>query len=482
MEPKKEIFIGRQEELRRLKDLTRKATSSLVVIHGRRRIGKSRLIEEFAKGYRFLRFSGLPVTPETTAQSQRDAFAGQLCKELSFPRMQMQDWGDLFSLLAKETRSGRVVILLDEISWMGSKDDDFLGKLKNVWDIELKHNPELMLILCGSVSSWIQKNILDSTGFMGRVSLTLFIKELSLNECHQFLTAIGFRGSTYDQFKILSVTGGVPRYLEEVKSHLPAEANIQQLCFQPGGVLFQEFDDIFSDLFSKKGPTYKKIVSLLVRGSKDLEEIAKACGLSSTSYLAESLHDLEQLGFVRRDFGWSIKSKEQSRLSHFRLCDNYLRFYLKYIAPNVQKIKLNQTPPFSWGTLPLLEIMLGLQFENLILSSRHLVWKYLPFTPHDIVCDNPFMQRKTGRSKGCQIDYLIQTRYNNLFVCEIKFSKNRIDVDIIDEVKEKIARIAHPKGFSCFPVLIHVNGVQDAVVESEYFSQIIDFSTLLVNS
>jgi hypothetical protein len=92
------------------------------------------------------------------------------------------------------------------------------------------------------------------------------------------------------------------------------------------------------------------------------------------------------------------------------------------------------------------------------------------------------MQRKTGRSKGCQIDYLIQTRYNNLFVCEIKFSKNRIDVDIIDEVKEKIARIAHPKGFSCFPVLIHVNGVQDAVVESEYFSQIIDFSTLLVNS
>jgi len=482
MTPKKEIFIGRQEELRRLKDLTRKASSSIVVIHGRRRVGKSRMIEEFAKDYRFLRFSGLPVTKKTTEQSQRDEFARQLCRELGFPEMKMQDWSNLFSLLAKETKTGRVVILLDEISWMGSKDDDFLGKLKNIWDMELKHNPELILILCGSVSSWIQTNILDSAGFMGRISLTIFLKELSLQECNQFLNAIEFRGSDYDKFKLLSVTGGIPRYLEEIKPHMPAEANIQELCFQEGGVLFEEFDDMFSDLFSSRGPTYKKIVSLLVNGSKELLEIAKGCKVEATAHLSECLHDLEQLGLIRRDFRWNIKSKKRSRLSHYRLCDNYLRFYLKYIFPNVENIKSKKIPLLTWGTLPLWETMMGLQFENLILSSRHLIWKNLPFSPHDIVCDNPFFQKKNTRSKGCQIDYLIQTRYNNLFVCEVRFSKNRIDVDIIDEMKEKIARINLPRGFSCFPVLIHVNGVTDSVIESEYFSQIIDFSTLLLNS
>lgn len=476
---KQSPFIGRFDELKQLQNLTQKQSSSLVVVYGRRRIGKSRLIEEFGKNYRFLRFSGLPPLKTITEQEQRNEFAKQLSKQTGLPFFQVPDWGDLFSLVARETKEGRVIILLDEISWMGSKDPLFLGKLKNAWDLEFKANPELILIFCGSVSSWIEENILRSTGFMGRISLSLSLQELKLPECNQLLDKIGFRGTDHDKFKILSITGGVPRYLEEIQPNLPAEANIQNLCFQPSGILFNEFNHIFSDLFSTKSNTYKEIVRSLINGSKELTAIAKDLKVTTGGYLSGCLDDLVQLGFVRREYTWSLKGGQESRLSHFRLSDNYLRFYLKYIDPNQAKISGHHFSYSALNSLPAWDSMMGLQFENLVISSRELLWKHLPFSPADIINDNPFFQRKTTRSKGCQIDYLIQTRYNNLFVCEIKFSKNQIKSEVVEQVKEKIERICLPKGFSCWPVLIHVNGVSNSVIDSGYFSHIIDFSSLL---
>lgn len=476
---KKLPFIGRIDELKRLERLTKKRSSSLVVIHGRRRIGKSRLIEEFGKKYRFLRFSGLPPVETTTQQTQREEFARNLSKKLKISVEQKNDWGDLFSILAEATKQGRVIIVLDEISWMGSKDPYFLGKLKNAWDLEFKQNPELILILCGSVSSWIEENILSSTGFMGRLSLTLFLQELKLIECNQLLDELGFRGSEYDKFKILSITGGIPRYLEEVDPDLPAEANIQELCFKPSGILFHEFDDIFSDLFGKKSDIYKKIVTSLIGNPKELNEVLKEVPLSSDSHLNEYLQNLMRLGFIRRDYSWALKTGRESQLSRFRLSDNYLRFYLKYIEPNQAKITNDHFSYTPVSTLPAWDSIMGLQFENLVIASRELIWGQLPFSPADIVNDNPFFQRKTTRVKGCQVDYMIQTRFNNLFICEIKFSRNILGPHVIEEMKEKIARISLPRGFSCWPVLIHVNGVSDAILESNYFSQIIAFSTLL---
>lgn len=478
---KKPPFIGRKDELKLLENLVRKKSSSLAVVYGRRRVGKSRLLEEFAKNYKFARLSGLPPTQKTTAQDQRNEFSRQLSRLFGFPNMQMNDWGDLFFMLARETKEGRVVIVLDEISWMGSEDPLFLGKLKNIWDMEMKSNPELILILCGSVSTWIEENILHDTGFMGRVSLTIFLEQLGLSDCNLLLNNIGFRGSDYDKFTIFSVTGGIPRYLEEIHAHLPAEANIQELCFCPSGILFHEFNDIFNDLLTKRGETYKKIVASLVSGVKEIQEISNDVQLAASGYLSECLHDLISLGFIRRDYSWNIKEGKESALSHFRLSDNYLRFYLKYIAPHYSKIENNHYVRIPLSAMPGLDGMMGLQFENMVVSSRKAVWSHLPINIADIVNDNPFFQRKTTRSKGCQIDYMIQTRFKNLFICEIKFSRNKIGAEVIEEVKEKIERISLPRGFSCWPVLIHVNGVTDAVIESRYFTQIIDFSSLLHN-
>lgn len=475
---KKSLFVGRESELKALKSLTQKKAASLVVLQGRRRIGKSRLAKEFSKDYRFLQFSGAPPHKNTTAQEERDLFSKQLAEnKLLF--MKSDDWADLFSFLAQETRKGRVVILFDEISWMATQDFSFLGKLKNAWDMQFKNNSELILILCGSVSAWIDENILRSTGFMGRLSLILDLKELSVPESHQLLKAIKFHGNAYEKFKILSVTGGVPRYLEEIKPDRFADENIKELCFKQSGILFREFNDIFVDIFARRNEGYKNIVESLMGGVKELADVARSLGVQASSHVTQYLDDLIKSGFVKRDFTWHIKDGRESKLSHYRLSDNYLRFYLKYISKNKHKIENGHFDEKALSSLVGFDSIMGLQFENLVLNNRQFIWEQLHIHPGDIISDNPFFQRPQLRKKGCQVDYLIQMKSKMLYACEIKFSKQEIKTDVIVEMKQKLAALYLPKGFSVLPVLIHVNGVSDAVVDEDYFSHTIAFADLL---
>ena len=236
------LFVGRSQELQDLRLLIPRKIAALVVIKGRRRIGKSRLIEEFAKGRRFIRFEGIAPTRRTTGQMQRAEFARQINNQLGIPGLSnVKDWGDLFTIVAESTKKEEVIILFDEITWMGSKDPVFLGKLKVVWDQAFQKNPNLILILCGSLSSWIEKNIISSTGFVGRISLKLTLNDLSLNECNQLLHARGFKGSIQETFTALAVTGGVPWYLEQINPTITVSENIRKLCFEPDGLFVEEF-------------------------------------------------------------------------------------------------------------------------------------------------------------------------------------------------------------------------------------------------
>ncbi len=478
-------FIGRKEELKQLSALLNKRSASLVVVRGRRRIGKSRLIERFAQSHRFIRFSGIPPTNEISAQSQRNVFMHQLAQQVDLPWQasgwEATDWSVLFQTLTEKTRDGRVIILFDEISWMGSEDPTFLGKLKNAWDLGFKSNSELVLILCGSVSTWIEENIIKSTGFFGRISHYITLSELPLNECNTFLEHQGFVGTAYEKLKLLSVSGGIPWYLEQIQPNLNADEIIKNLCFRKDGVLVGEFDLIFHDLFSKRSEIYKKIIGVLAAGPFELNDLYKALSLQKSGVLSVYLDELIKAGFVQRDYTWLLKSGKEARLSHFRLSDNYLRFYLKYVEKNLGKIARDGFKDMSLTNLPGWSSMMGLQFENLVLNNRSKLWEILGIHSGDIVSDNPFFQRKTSTQRGCQIDYLIQTRHNLMLICEIKFSRQSIKGDIIDEMKDRIHRLKRPKGFACAPVLIHVNGVDDAVMDANYFSHIIDFSAFLEN-
>jgi hypothetical protein len=410
---------------------------------------------------------------------QRDIFAEQLGKHLGIEGIFAKDWSTLFSLLARHVQGGPAVILLDEISWMGSKDPAFLGKLKNAWDMEFKTNSQIVLVLCGSVSTWIEENIISGTAFFGRISLLIKLEELPLHACYQLLLSKGFRGSAYEVFKILGVTGGIPWYLEQIQPGMNADDNIRDLCFRNDGILFREFKNIFHDLFQKRSNTYQSIVEVLVSGAKDFNSICNALGSYKSGTLSKYLEDLIESGFVSRDFTWTVKSGKCSKLSHYRLSDNYLRFYLKTIKPNIDRILRGGFVGQAISSLAGWNAVMGLQFENLVLKNRKLVWEKLRIKPEDVVADNPYFKKQTMKTAGCQIDYLIQTRYNTLFACEIKFSVHPIKSEVVAEVQSKLSLIELPRRYSVWPVLIHVNGVGDQVQDSAYFAEIIDFTQLL---
>ncbi len=476
------MFIGRSTELAALKRLLKKSTASLVAINGRRRIGKSRLIEEFSREFKkSYFFAGLAPAQGLEKLDQTQEFLRQMVEQ-AIPAMPSSDWGVLFSALAKHTAqeqtSGPVLVVLDEITWMSGEGEDptFLPKLKTAWDLSFKKNPKLILILSGSNSAWIEDNILSSTGFFGRVSLRLCLQELPLNQCVEFWGAQSPHVSSYEKFKILSVTGGVPRYLEEIAPKESAENNLKHLCFTPSGLLFNEFDEIFADLFPKRDKYYKELIYALADGKSSLAELAEKLGRIKGGDLSERLNELCQDGFIQRDFSWNLQTGKTVRTSRYRISDPYLKFYIRAILPYRTRIENAPEPllPDNW------ESLLGLQFfENLVLNNRHLLHQLLNLPPADIVFSNPYLQNPTTRQKGCQIDYLIQTKFNTLFLCEIKFSKRELPITVIQEVQDKIDLLKAPRGFSIRPVLIHVNGVSEALSDSDYFSQIIDFSQFL---
>ncbi|MEN9654173.1 MAG: hypothetical protein RL235_285 [Chlamydiota bacterium] len=471
-------FVGRGAQLARLEELSLSGKASIAVIKGRRRIGKSRLAEEFGKNKVFLPFSGLAPTPKMVAQNQRDAFTRQLGQLLHLPPFTCTDWSDAFAHLSQHLTTKPTVILFDEISWMGAKDPTFISKLKAWWDLVLQKHPSVTLVLCGSISIWIDKNIINSTAFFGRISLYLELEELSIPECREFLKLRGFQGSDLDCFKILSITGGVPWYLEQIQTQQSADENIKRLCFEKNGLLVHEFDRIFNDLFSSRGEIYKKLIVKLSQGMKDRVTLQRAIGYPPSGMLTHHLKALEVCGFITKHPDWSLKTGKRGKQTLYRLSDNYLRFYIHYIEPNLAKIEQGAFTETPLSSLPGWEPMLGFQMENLLLKNRLLLYRALAIHPQDIAVDNPYVQRAAGHKKGCQIDYLIQTTSNTLFVCEIKMRRKELGLEVIDAMKTKIGALAVPKGFGIAPVLLHLGPISDALLSSRYFYRIIDIADL----
>jgi len=469
-------FIGRKRELSKLKGLLARQLPRLIILKGRRRIGKSRLLLEFGKIVgRVHVFTGLAPEEGITAQDQRYEFARQLDVEFGLKGLDCRDWGNLFWQLSQQTKSGRVLVVLDEISWMATGDAKFLPQLQVAWESYFKQNTEIILALCSSISMWIDENLLSSTGFMGRQSLTMTLKELSLNECLEFWHGFNATISAQEKLLTLSVTGGIPRYLEEINPKLSAEQNIKNMCFSADGILFQEFNRIFSDLFNDKKSDYQAICESLALGATDAQTLYKRTDMKGGGDDYKLLKNLTLSGFISKDYTWHINSGKLAKIASYRLSDNYCRFYLKYILPNQHKIEADDYTDIALTALPNWSSIMGLQVENIVLNNRRLIKKALGLSQQEIICDNPFIQRATQRKIGCQIDYLIQTRFNTIYVCEIKYSRDPIQKTVIDDVQRKIDALNIKRNFSVRPVLIHCHQVSETVVESQFFSHIINF-------
>lgn len=336
-----------------------------------------------------------------------------------------------------------------------------------------------MVVFCGSVSRWIEENILKSTAFFGRINLTITLESLPIRDANKLLRTLGFQGSDYDTYKLLSILGSIPWYLEQITPGQTADDLIKQLCFEKDSLLVLEFDRIFHDLFNGKGASYKKILDSLKDGMKTLANIRKTTEFPHSGTLSVLMEHLIIAGFVSKQNLWSFKTNKPLKQSLYRISDPYMRFYLKLIEPQRNKIDLNGFQNTAISSLPGFDAHIGLQLEQLLLQNRNMLFRSIGINPADIVASGLFRQSKSMTKAGCQIDFLIQTTTKNLFVCEFKFKRRELGMSVISEVQDKITALKVPRGFAVIPVLFHIGGVSSNVAISDYFYRIIDISDFL---
>ena len=472
------MFVGRERELRELTALWEKSTASLVTCRGRRRIGKSALINEFAQrtAGTFISVEGLPPRKGLSDARQRRHFADMLSLGCG-RKIRTGTWLELFAELDKLIPAhGRTVVLLDEISWMGGYNPDFAGYLKIAWDRLWSRHEQLVVVLCGSVSTWIAENILNNTGFAGRNSLDLEIGELTLADCMKLLGGRGTRLSVRETLDFLAVTGGVPKYLLELQPEQSVEENVRRMCFLPNGLLFREFDEMFSSVFGRRTESRGHVLRRLAAGPLSVSELAALEQVTASGRLTRALEDLRYAGFVTRDSGLNPETGKPYREVRYRLRDCYVRFYLKYVEPRSVAIAQGLYAFAGLDQLPNWQGMLGLQFETLVLNHIGEVLPSLGLERSLVHSAAPYVQRGK-RGEGVQVDLLIQTN-RTLFVVEIKRREN-IDGGIADELEQKLKRLRVPARLSVRTALVY-DGVLSPVIEAEHvFDFVVPFGELL---
>lgn len=478
-------FVGRKEYLEDLESLWRKATSSLIACRGRRRIGKSTLIREFARRTAgdYIEIEGLPPDRQMTNQRQLDHFVEALADQTGALKDPVSNWMEAFHRLDGQIDDARrTVVLLDEVSWMGGYDVNYPGALRAAWERYFHRHRNLVVAVCGSVSTWIRENILDNTGFTGRFSRDYVLPELTLHECAEFWRGAKDRVSPREIFDVLSVTGGVPRYLEEIDPGLSAEENIRRMCFSTSGELYKDFDAIFSPQFGTETELKRRILEALSDRPLSGVELSSLFGLKRGGRIAAVLRELKEGGFISDDPGVNPATGAGSRTWKYRLKDNYTRFYLKYVMPRKAQIEAGGFRFVSLGTLPEWNAVMGLQFENLIVNNAMSLVPFLHLGNSIVESAAPYRnaRRIAGNgSGGCQIDLLIQTPMT-AYAVEIK-RKREIDESIIREMQDRLSRLPLRKGMSSRPVLVYEGELAPGVEGMGYFDAIIPAEKLLAD-
>ena len=474
-------FFGREEYLDKLDALWRKRASSLVVVSGRRRIGKSTLVEEFARrsGCTFIEIAGLPPEKKMTNARQLENFCERLAHATGLPEPKADCWAKAFDALASAVRSReRTIVFLDEISWMGRYDPAFAGFLKNAWDMQLSKKSRLILVVAGSVSAWIHANIQHGKGFVGRLSLDITLPELPARDCLAFWGRKLARTATREILDVLSVTGGVPKYLAEMDASLSADENVRRLCFDPDGYLYGDFNRIFDDVFDATVAAKKRIVTALADGPASVAELAERFGSDPNGHLSADLKELAEAGFVAASAGLNPQTGKTAREGRYRLKDNYTRFYLKYVLPKRTAIEAGVFRYLSLDRLPGWDAIMGLQFENLVLNNFPLLAREIGLVGKNVESVAPYFRRGGKTGAGVQIDMLVQLP-RSVYVVEIK-RKARIGDSVVEEVRQKVERLALPKSKSVKTVLVYDGELDLSVEENDFFDYLIPAEKLLV--
>lgn len=424
-------IIGREKEIRELHDLYNSGNAEFVAIYGRRRVGKTFLVDEALKGKITFRHAGLSPVDE---QNRKNNLKAQLTH--FFFSLQMQgmkggkcplSWMEAFymleQLLEKKSKDNkRQVVFIDELPWLDTPRSGFMTAFEGFWNTWGCHRDNLMLVVCGSASSWMLDNLINNHGGLyGRTTYEIKLHPFTLTECEEYFRGKGIRLSHYDIVQSYMIVGGIPYYLGYMKKGLSLAQNIDQLFFADGAKLHAEYDRLFASVFSNP-EQMKRIVQLLAgrRLGFTRKDILSKTGLDDCGSSTRMLKALEMSDFIRPyvPFGKSLREV------YYKLIDPFCLFYLKFVHTrkemdpefwmhNVTSASINSWRGFAFEEICFNHVDKIKKALNILgVSSRQSGWA--------VIGDDD--------TEGGQIDLLIERKDNVVNMCEMKFYSELITI------------------------------------------------------
>lgn len=431
-------IIGRQVECARLEKCLNADQAQLIILYGRRRVGKTFLINQFFDGRFDFKLTGAYGEPKET---QLRYFTAELNRQSGKENPVPKDWIEAFALLreyiAALSKSEKHVVFFDEMPWMDTQRSGFLSAFEWFWNDWGCTRDNLIFIICGSATSWMVEKIVENKGgLFNRQTCRLYLQPFSLRETEQYLKSRNIDWSRRDIAETYMIMGGIPYYLSLLDPEMAFNANIDNMFFRKRAELWDEFDRLYQTLFSNS-EQYIRIVEQLSKKRMGLtrSEIAEQTKLPANGSLSKMLNDLTDSGFVRKYAFYGRKTKEVL----YQLSDYYTLFYYRFIKDGFGKDE-----HFWSNTLenPARRAWAGLTFEQLAKDHILPIKKKLGIAG---VLSEESSWFSTGKgaenSTGAQIDLLIDRRDQVINICEMKYSINAflIDKDYDQKLRNKIA-------------------------------------------
>ena len=440
-------FVDREQEMATLQSEYERDGSALVVLYGRRRVGKTTLISEFIKNKKALFF----LASEESESQNRLAFQEKAADFLNsnlLKNVEVKSWDVLFRAIMDSHFDSKPVIVLDEFQYLGKSNPAFPSVFQRIWE-EILKDRQVMVILCGSLISMMQSQTLAyDSPLYGRRTAQIRLKQIPFAYYHQFFPD----KSRKELIEMYAVTGGVPKYIELFSQSKDIYSAIEKCVLNRSGYLYDEPYFLLQQEVSEVG-SYFSIIKAIAAGNTKLSSIAGVLEVKSTS-LTKYLKTLIDLDILEREVPVTEDSPEKSKKGLYKIKDNYLRFWFAFVYPNMSFIESGH------GRIVMDKI------------RKSLVRNHIAFVYEDICRERmweinaegvwPFYFSKLGRywdsKEGIDIA-AIDPDGKNLILGECKYWQEPVGVSVLRELEAKAKTVSWEKEKrKTWFVLFSVNG------------------------
>jgi len=420
------LLVGRKQEQNELRRLYQSGEAEMVVVYGRRRVGKTFLINQVFddKGFTF-KLTGLHKQKRDVQLrnfvSALKEYSGR--QDWSLPKTWEEAFGQLKQYLKETCNGQRRVLFFDELPWMDTPGGKFLPSFEAFWNGWANAQNDLMLIVCGSATNWIINKFFNNKGGLyNRSSSKLYLEPFTLAETEEYLTKQGFAFERYDIAQLYMIMGGIPYYLKQLEPGRTLSDNIDNCFFKSHGKLWDEFDNLYATLF-ENAQLYMHIVEVLASKRMGLtrEEIITKTKLPDNGVTSKALSNLCKCGFVREHAYFGRKKKGLL----YQLSDYYTLFYFHFIKDGYGRDE------HFWTHLldnPRKNAWAGFTFEQVVNDHIEPLKKALGIASV-LTEESSWYSAGNENTDGVQIDLLIDRRDRTINLCEIKFYGSEFVID-----------------------------------------------------